>query len=212
MIFGFWIFLGLSPVSAFSESLQKTIQTLQETDQKINDIQADFTQEVTFEGFESSAKSNGKVFFKKDKADSRKMRWDYNSPSSQQIFIDGETLMQYTPQNQQVIRSVLGKQTGLPIDLFMGMEKIEQIFSIAQQEDRVLLLKPKKKGSNVIEMRVTLAPPPRVGGLFIQKVQIQEANGNLSEFIFKKLKINKDISDSTVSLKIPEGVEVIDLK
>ncbi|MEK7285992.1 MAG: outer membrane lipoprotein carrier protein LolA [Nitrospirota bacterium] len=192
--------------------MQKTIQILQETYQKINDIEAHFTQAVTFEGFDSSSESTGKVFFKKNKTDSRKMRWDYAKPALQQIFIDGETLMQYTPQNQQVIRSVLGKQTGLPIDLFFEMEKIEQIFSIGQPDKNILLLKPKERGSKIIEMRITLAPLPKVGGLFIQKVDLLEENGNRSLFIFKKFKINKGISDSIVSLKIPEGVEVIDLQ
>jgi outer membrane lipoprotein-sorting protein len=91
------------------------------------------------------------------------------------------------------------------------MGRIEEIFSIVRESDLMLLLKPKGTGSHISQMRVTLAPPPRVGGLFIQKVDIYEENGNLSQFTFKNFKINKNLSNSIFSPKIPEGVEVIDL-
>jgi outer membrane lipoprotein-sorting protein len=94
----------------------------------------------------------------------------------------------------------------------MEMDKIEAIFSITHESDFVLLLKPKHSGSHLTQMQITLAPLPRVGGLFIQKVHIHEENKNRSQFTFKNFKINKKLPDAVFLLKIPEGVEVIDLQ
>ncbi len=190
-----------------AEPLQKTLQTLHETYAKVNDITADFSQSVTFEGFDTTAESKGKVYFKRGK-----MRWDYSAPTKQQIFVEGETLLHYTPENQQVVRSVLGKQTGLPIDLFISIEKIEALFHRTQVKENTLILKPKGKGSQVADMVVTLAPLPKVKGLFIKEILIHEENGNQSKFKFTNFKINKSLSESFFSFKIPDGVEVIVLQ
>ncbi len=199
--------LLLIPSIVFADPTQKHLQTLQETYAKIKNIEADFSQTVTFEGFDTSSDSKGKVYFKKGK-----MHWDYFTPNRQQIFVDGETLLHYTPENKQVLQSVLGKQTGLPIDLFLSVEKIETLFHVTSEKENTLLLKPKTKGSQVSDMVVTLAPLPKLGGLFIQKIIIHEENGNQSTFVFNSFKINKKISEDVFKFKIPKGVEVIDLR
>jgi len=182
------------------------VQALHETYEKINDIEADFSQSVTFEGFDTTTDSKGKVYFKRGK-----MRWDYATPSRQQIFVDGETVLHYTPENKQVLKGVLGKQTGLPIDLFFNVEKIEALFNLSQVKESTLILKPKEKGSQVVQMHVTLAPLPKLGGLFIQKIILHEENGNQSVFQFSHFKINKALSEQVFSFKVPDGVEQIDL-
>jgi len=190
-----------------------TLQTLHETYKKINNVEADFTQSVAFEGFDTTATSKGKVYFKRGK-----MRWDYAEPTRQQIFVDGETVLHYTPENKQVLQSVLGKQTGLPIDLFFSIDKIEALFNLSQEKKNIpkghaaLILKPKEKGSQVTQMIVTLAPLPKVGGLFIQKIILHEENGNQSTFQFKNFRVNKTLADQVFSFKIPAGVELVDLR
>jgi chaperone LolA len=184
----------------------KTLQTIRETYEKITTIEADFSQSVTFDGFDTTANSNGKVYFKKGK-----MRWDYSAPTRQQIFVDGETLFHYTPENKQVLKSLLKKNTGLPLDLFFNIEKLEALFHITPLEKTVLLLKPKEKGSHIQQMRITLAPLPKLGGLFIKEIVLHEENGNQSQFQFKNYRINKTLSEEVLSFKIPEGVELIEL-
>lgn len=201
------LILLLIPSLLSAEPLQKTLQTLHETVAKINNITADFSQSVTFEGFDTTADSKGKVYFKKDK-----MRWDYSAPTKQQIFVEGETLLHYTPENQQVLQSVLGKQTGLPIDLFISIEKIEALFHITQGKKNTLILKPKEKGSQVADMFVTLAPLLKVKGLFIKEILIREENGNQSKFQFTNFQVDKSLSEHFFSFKVPDGVEVIDLR
>ncbi len=201
------LILLFTPSITFADPLQKTIQTLYETYAKVNNIQADFSQSVMFEGFDTTADAKGKLYFKKGK-----MRWDYSSPTRQQIFVDGETLLHYTPENKQVLKGVLGKQTGLPIDLLMRVEKIETLFNLIQVKENTLLLKPKIKGSQVAQMIVTLAPLPKLGGLFIQKIILHEENGNQSTFLFNSFKLNKTLSEQVFSFKVPDGVEVIDLR
>lgn len=201
------------PSIIFANTLQKTIQTLHETYEKINDIEADFSQSIAFEGFDTTVDSNGKVYFKRGQRGLRgKMRWDYSAPTRQQIFVDGDAVLHYTPENKQVLQSVLEKQTGLPIDLFFSIEKIETFFDLSQEKENRLILKPQKKGSQVAQMVVTLAPLSKLGGLFIKGIILHEENGNQSKFQFTNFRINKLLSDQIFSFKIPEGVEIIDLR
>ena len=213
-----WIvFLG--PSILWAKTLQNTVQTLHETYEKINDMEADFSQAITFEGFDTTSNSRGKVYFKRGQQESAgvlplqgKMRWDYIVPTRDQIFIESETVLHYTPENKQVIRSVLGKQTGLPIDLFFNIEKMEALFNLSQIKENTVVLKPKEKGSQLTKMVLTLAPLPKVGGLFISQVVLHEENGNQSLFKFKNFRMNKRLSEQTFSFTLPEGVEIINLE
>jgi outer membrane lipoprotein-sorting protein len=220
------LILLLSPLIIFAEALPPTAvktlhQTLRETYEKMSDLEADFSQSVIFEGFDAASNSKGKVYFKRGDRRLRghralqgeqplqgKMRWDYASPTRQQIFVNGETVLHYMPENKQVLLSVLAKETGLPIDLFFSIEKIEALFHISQIKENTLLLKPKENGSHITQMMLTLAPLPN--GPFITEIRLFEENGNQSVFQFSNFRINTALSEQFFSFKIPEGVEVID--
>jgi len=201
------LILFFTPAMVFADAQNKTLQTLHETYAKIENIEADFSQSVTFQGFDTSIDSRGKVYLKRGK-----MRWDYLLPTRQQFFVEGDMLLHYNPEHQQVIQSVLGKQTGLPLDLFISIEKIETIFHLTPVQKNTLLLKPKETGSQVKQMIVTFAPLPQLKGLFIQKIILHEENGNQSVFVFHHFRVNKALSEQIFLFKIPEGVALIDLR
>ena len=190
----------------------ETIRMLNATYQKAKHIEAAFSQTVRFLEFDTESISTGKVFLKKGK-----MRWDYITPEPQQIFIDGDVIMHYVPAHQQVMKGRIGSQTGLPIDLFIGMDKIESLFQISESgpataisNDEIILI-PKEKGSQITQMVLTLIPAKKTGGLLIQKVAILEENGNQSLFVFKDFQINKTFQDDPFLFHLPKGVEIIEL-
>ncbi len=177
----------------------KKVTALIDTYKKIKNLTANFHQTVTFAEFDTAATSTGSVFLKKGK-----MRWDYLTPQEQQIFIDDKQIAQYTPELAQVIKSPIRQRTGLPIDLFLQIEKIRDLFEITES-GRDLLFVP--KGVSTSKILITLT---QVGsGLFVQKVVLSEQNGNQSTFLFSDFKINQKISDDFFVLKLPQGVEVI---
>ncbi len=194
------------PTIVFSETPQdRVVLEMTETYEKMKNIEADFTQTVDFADFDTQATSTGKVFLKKGK-----MRWDYFTPTPQQIFIDGNRLLQYVPQHQQVLRSQISQRTGLPIDLFMGIGKIGELFKISKTGERELLLIPKEPGSSTTKISLILTRPPTGRGLLIQQVVLHERNGNRSTFLLSHFQMNKTVSEDIFLLNVPEGVEVID--
>lgn len=198
------------PSHATPKELQETIRALDKTYKQIKTFQADFTQTIAFDDFDTKDISMGRVFLKKGSPPRGKMRWDYAVPTSQQIFIEDDRLLYYVPEHQQVVKSSIGKQTGLPLDLFFGMDKMETLFNISRHGKHELLFIPKKDRSRMKQMLVTLTPLLNPSGVFIQKIVLTEQNGNRSTFLFSNVKINSELSDNYFSFKIPEGVEVIE--
>jgi outer membrane lipoprotein carrier protein len=67
------------------------------------DLQADFTQETILEGFTTGFTSSGRLYLKKPGL----LRWDYLQPSEEQIYVDGDQVMMYVPEHQQVVKGAL---------------------------------------------------------------------------------------------------------
>lgn len=195
------------------ESLGDIVTKIQTTYEKINDLQADFIQSVQFVDFDAPYTSKGKLFVKKGK-----MRWDYQEPSKQQIFVDGEKFLYYVPEHRQVIRSRIGGQSDshLPLRLLSGTGRLDQDFQISFEAGPAALQKPvalrlvPKKGMELTKIVITVGPSPQIEGLMIQKVALYEANGNVSTSSFEGIQINKGVSDDLFTFKIPKGIEVID--
>ena len=89
--------LGLAgPVAA--QTLEEVVAGLEGTYGRITDLKADFTQVSHNKSLGQDIKADGTVLLKKG----GKMRWDYKSPSPQQIVSDGTSLWVYTPELNQV--------------------------------------------------------------------------------------------------------------
>ncbi len=195
----------LSPKITVAETVQQIVFVLTKTYEKMENLQADFTQTTQFADFETKATSKGKVFFKKGK-----MRWDYFSPNRQQIFVDGGQLLHYVPEHNQVIKSHIGRRTGLPINLFADLGKMQDLFTISQNKKHELTLIPKEKKSQLTQMVLTLMPAPTPPDLLIQKVVLHEENNNRSTFVFHDFHINKKFQNDPFAFQLPEDAEVIE--
>lgn len=180
--------------------------------EKIDDLQAEFIQKTEILDFNVPVVSKGQFFLKKGK-----MRWDYNEPSRQQIFVNGGGYLYYVPGHKQVIRSRVGGSSDahLPLKLLSGLETLEQDFAISLEENApssgplLLRLVPKKK-MGLIKIVLAAIPTPQIEGLIIQKAVLHETNGNISTSFFEKIKINKGIKDDFFVFEIPKGIEVLD--
>jgi outer membrane lipoprotein-sorting protein len=195
----------LSPTRVLAETVQQTFSTLTKTYERMESLQADFTQTTQFADFDTKATSKGKVFFKKGK-----MRWDYFSPNRQQIFVDGDHLLHYVPEHNQAIKSQIGRRTGLPINLFADIGKMQDLFAISQKQKHELTLIPKEKTSQLTQMVLTLMLSPTPPDLLIQKVVLYEENNNRSTFVFHDFHINKKFQDDPFAFQLPKDAEVIE--
>ncbi|HEX9756843.1 MAG TPA: outer membrane lipoprotein carrier protein LolA [Nitrospiria bacterium] len=209
MIFPVFLFLfGFTP-SAQAVTLEELIAQVQNTYAQLNDLQADFTQETAFEGFSTTHRLDGILYLKKP----TKMRWDYRTPSQQQIFLEGEKFTYYIPEHQQVVISSLTQETAqeIPIHLLASLSTLQRDYTVTWKEEPTgeplsyqLRLHPKRtqETSHVI---VAINPKSH----FIEKMEVASLNGNRSSFSFSNIKVNQGISDSLFNFSVPKGVEIV---
>ena len=86
------------------KEVRDVMKRLQARYEKTKDLQADFTQKTTIEGFERPMTSSGKVYIKKP----GRLRWNYLDPSTEDIYVDRDDVKVYVPEHKQVL---VGKLT-----------------------------------------------------------------------------------------------------
>jgi outer membrane lipoprotein carrier protein len=183
---------------------------------QIQDLQADFTQETLFEGFTTGFTSSGRLYLKKPGL----LRWEYLQPSEEQIYVDGDQVMMYVPEHQQVVKGALTQMAASkgPLALLQGVGKLSQQFTIVESESG------SKEGGN--SPSLTLVPKPAENeaptikkivlklfpdSFLIQGITVFEVSGNISRVVFDHIQLNKGLSTRLLTFKVPPGVVVVEL-
>ncbi len=191
------------------------IREIQATYEKVRDLSADFVHTVQFGDFESRSVSSGKFFFKRGAGDAQtgagKMRWDYEAPQRSQIFIDGESVLHYTPEHRQVMKSRLQAASSLPLRLLSGSGRIDRDFQVVMGDaPNTWLLTPREKIAGIARIKARTSPFPPLGGPILTEVTLHEDNGNIVTFSFEKIRVNQGLKDDHFRFTPPKGVEVIE--
>jgi outer membrane lipoprotein carrier protein len=197
------------------KEVREVMKRLQARYEKTKDLQADFTQKTTIEGFERPMTSSGKVYIKKP----GRLRWRYLEPSSEDIYVDRDDVKVYVPEHKQVM---VGKLTQMaaskaPLELLQGAAKLDASFDAEPTPG---------KGRGVGGLRlVTLVPKSHDGEThgtlekivvevfpktyYIRSLSLYEASGNVSNFEFSSLESNIGLGDDLFLPKFPPDVEVV---
>jgi len=197
------------------KEVREVMKRLQARYEKTKDLQADFTQKTTIEGFERPMTSSGKVYIKKP----GRLRWHYLEPSSEDIYVDRDDVKVYVPEHKQVM---IGKLTQMaaskaPLELLQGAAKLDGSFDAEPTPG---------KGRGVGGVRlVTLVPKAHDGEAhgtvqkivvevfpntyYIRSLSLYEASGNVSNFEFSSLESNIGLGDEVFMPKFPPDVEVV---
>jgi outer membrane lipoprotein carrier protein len=197
------------------KEVRDVMKRLQARYEKTKDLQADFTQKTTIEGFERPMTSSGKVYIKKP----GRLRWNYLDPSTEDIYVDRDDVKVYVPEHKQVL---VGKLTHMaasraPLELLQGAAKLDASFDAEPTPG-------KSRGVGGIRL-VTLVPKPREGEVhgamqkivvevfpktyFIRSLSLYEISGNVSNFEFSSLQSNIGLDDDLFVPKFPPDVEVV---
>ncbi|MGD9853235.1 MAG: outer membrane lipoprotein carrier protein LolA [Nitrospirales bacterium] len=204
--------LGASPASGSKSLVEKVEAQYAQT----KDLQADFTQETRFEGFESGFSSSGKLYLKKPGL----LRWDYLEPSTEQIYVDGDRVMMYVPDHQQVVKGTLTQLAASkgPLALLQDVGTLSQQFTIVDSspEDRgdgtvpVLTLEPKPTGEGPPTLKkIVLKLTP--GSFLIQEITLLETSGNVSRVTFDHIRVNQGVSAQLLQFAVPPDVVVVEM-
>ena len=198
-----------------SGEVREVVRQLQARYEKTKDLQADFTQKTTIEGFERPITSTGKVYIKKP----GRLRWNYLDPSVEDIYVNRDDIKVYVPEHKQVL---VGKLTQMaaskaPLELLLGAATLEESFDIEPTPGkgrgvggiRLLTLLPKSRDGEAGRslQRIVLEVFPKT--YFIRTISLYEVSGNVASFEFSSLQSNMGLSNSVFDLKLPADVAVM---
>lgn len=215
--------LLLTPVFAAADEdsekalkeVREVVKQLQSRYEKTKDLQADFTQKTTIEGFDRAITSTGKVYIKKP----GRLRWNYLDPSVEDIYVNSDDVKVYVPEHRQVL---VGKLTQMaaskaPLELLLGAAKLDESYEIEPTPGkgrgvggiRLLTLLPKSQEGEAGRslQRIVLEVFPKT--YFIRTVTLHEMSGNVARFEFSSLQSNIGLGDAVFDLKLPADVEVV---
>lgn len=211
-----WVIaLLMSGVPALAAKVDDLVGQVDDRYAKTQDLQGTFTQETIIEGFESGFKSTGQFYLKKPGL----LRWDYLEPSKEHIYVDGDAVMMYVPEHQQVVKGTLTQIAASkgPLALLLGVGKLSQQFTVLEspeaangaQELPDLTLIPKPDGDTAPTIKkiiLELFPD----SYLIQTITIFEISGNISRVRFADIQMNQGLSTDLLKFTVPQDVVVID--
>jgi outer membrane lipoprotein carrier protein len=199
--------------SARAQELDQVVAGVEATYGKITDLRADFAQIATNKSLGQDIKAEGTVYLKKG----GKMRWDYKSPSPQQIVSDGTSLWVYTPELNQVNKGNAPKALAGPAGSFLaGLGKVREEFSVrflnpASKVDSsgrfVLDMTP--KAPTPLLTRLVIAIDPR--DYIVRQAVLYDQLQNTVTMNFTKVAANAALPDSLFTFTPPAGAAVVPL-
>jgi len=202
-------------VGALASNADDVVRQVDARYAKTQDLQGKFTQETIIEGFETGFKSTGRFYLKKPGL----LRWDYLQPSEEQIYVDGDAVMMYVPEHQQVVKGRLTQISASkgPLALLLGVGKLSQQFTVlespeaSQKSEKIpeLTLIPKPDGDSaptIKKILLQLFPD----SYLIQTIEIFEMSGNISRVRFDQIQVNQGLAASLLKFTLPPDVVVVD--
>ncbi len=186
------------------------VDQLQATYQKIRTYRTMFTQETESTILHTSRSSSGRIIFKKP----GKMRWTYESPRVQEIFLLPDRIYIYLPEQRQVITSAPGEYLAgvTPTKFLMGMGNLKEDFTVSLIQDTKpadtvyhLRLVPKESKSQITSIDLWV----RSKDFIIDATESVDVMGNRTVVRFSRQEINPDLPESLFSFEIPKDAEII---
>jgi outer membrane lipoprotein carrier protein len=201
------------PVTAGAQELDQVVAGIEATYGRINDLRADFTQVAYNRSLGQDIKAEGVVYIRKG----GKMRWEYKSPSPQQIVSDGSTLWVYTPELNQVNKGSAPKALAGPAGSFLaGLGRLREEFTVrflnpANKVDAagrpVLDLTPKNPTPLLTRLLLTVDPKDYV----VRQAVLYDQLQNTVTMTFTRVAINSGLADSLFAFTPPPGAAVVPL-
>jgi outer membrane lipoprotein carrier protein len=203
--------VGMAPAGA--QELDQVVAGIEATYGRITDLRAEFTQVAHNKSLGQDIKAEGVVHLKKG----CKMRWDYRTPTAQQIVSDGVTLWVHTPELNQVNKGSAPRALAGPAGSFLaGLGRVRDEFTVrflnpAARVDEagrpVLDLTP--KAPTPVLTRLVLAVDPK--DHVVRRAVLHDQLQNTVTMTFTKVAINPGVPDSLFAFTPPAGAAVVPL-
>jgi len=206
-----FILAAASPVQALT--LDEVVAGLEATYAKITDLRAEFTQNAFNRSLGQTITAEGVVYLKKP----GKMRWEYRTPTPQQIVSDGKSLWVYTPELNQVNVGEAPRALAGPAGSFLaGLGRLREVFTVRflnplrvdAAGNPVLDLRPKRP--EPVLTRLILTVDPRE--LLVKKAVLYDQFENAVTMEFTQVSVNPGLANTLFAFTPPKGVAVVPLE
>lgn len=202
-----------APGVARAQTLDEVVSGLETTYSRINDLKAEFAQVSNNKSLGQDIRAEGTVYLKKG----GKLRWDYKTPSPQQIVSDGVNFWVYTPDLNQVNKGEAPKALAGPAGSFLaGLGRVRDEFTVrflnpsAKVDGAgrpVLDLTPKNPTPLLTRLVLTVDPKDYI----VRGAVLYDQLGNTVTMNFTKVTANGGLPDSLFTFVPPKGAAVVPL-
>ncbi|MEX0802654.1 MAG: outer membrane lipoprotein carrier protein LolA [Candidatus Binatia bacterium] len=196
-------------VAAEAKSAAQILDALQKNYDATADFVADFHQETEVKTLNRNLKAWGKVYFKRP----GKMLWRYQEPKGQLVLTDGTHLHFLQPEQNQVIKSPLKNafRSDIPLSFLLGLGNLKKDFNAVlkatENNQFILGLEPKGEAGAFSEILLGVSRSTAD----ILWVSIRDAANNLTTLRFSNMRKDVGLQDSVFQIKLPDGVDVVEL-
>ncbi len=206
--------LVLLPSLVAAQPLEDVVAGVQAAYQGLADLKAEFTQESFNKSFGQLIRAEGTVYLKRP----GKMRWEYRTPSPQQIVSDGQSLWVYTPDLNQVNVGEAPRALGGPAGSFLaGLGKVGEEFTARYlnpaaptdaEGNPVLDLTPKHPTPVLTRLILSVGPKD----FLVRKAVLYDQFENAVTMLFTRVTVNSGLGDRLFTFTPPKGVAVVPLE
>jgi len=211
LLYAIAVFLCAAGIASAEPAVDECIKGIEQQYAAMQDFSARFDQETTISSLKRTEKAEGSVCYKKG----GKMYWEYKKPAVQKIYLDGNTLWFYLPEENQVMKNDTSRlPSDITADLFAGTLKIRDKFTVSVVQQQA----PDIKHSMELKL-IPKTPHPNLKSLtllldckksYIIRSVLEDEIGNRTVLQFSKFKVNKGVSDSVFTFTPPAGVEIFE--
>jgi outer membrane lipoprotein carrier protein len=217
-----WILLvlGLIPLDGFSpacgQDIQELIRSIDEQQQKIQTVTANFSQKKETGFTRDPLFSSGLLKFKRPD----RIHWTYSKPEPLEIALDGSSIWIYNPGRSKAeqyslarskrIAGYLEPLTAVFQKTFAQLAEGYAIDFEGTEEDHTYHFRLQPTGERIQKVlsRVDLWIDKTSGAIL--RCKIVESNGDRLSLDFENLQINPPLTDDDLKIKLPPSVRVLE--
>ncbi len=203
--------LAVAPGALAAPSLDEAVAALEQAQRRVTDLKAPFRQAAHNRTLNQTVEAQGTLYLKKP----GRLRWEYRTPTPQEIVSDGTKLWVYTPELKQVNVAAAPQALAGPAGSFLqGLGQVREHFHVrflnpaqpTDAEGRVVLdLTPKQPQPLMARLIVSVDPK----SWLVRQAVVHDELGNTVTVRFGDTVVNSGLSDALFVFVPPPGVTVV---
>ena len=203
--------LVLVAPTAAAPTLDEAVNALEQAQRRVTDLKAPFRQAALNKALNQTVEARGTLYLKKP----GRLRWEYQTPTPQEIVSDGTRLWIYTPELKQVNVSAAPAVLVGPAGSFLqGLGQVREHFEPRflnpvqpTDADGLVVLDLVPKRPQPLMTRLIVSVDPRTW--LVRQAVIHDELGNTVTVRFGDTVVNSGLSDSLFVFVPPPGVAVV---